>query len=82
MAGKSEITFVDRCMYDMTPDQDFIIDGHPEGSGVVIGTGFSGHGFKFGILIGRLLADAALSRTPEFPLDRFRIGRFAEAGNL
>jgi monomeric sarcosine oxidase len=82
MAGKSEIAFVDRCMYDMTPDQDFIIDMHPGGSGVVIGTGFSGHGFKFGILIGKLLADLALSRTPEFPLDRFRIDRFPKVGNL
>jgi monomeric sarcosine oxidase len=81
LAGKSEITFVDRCMYDRTPDQDFIIDVHPAGSGVVIGTGFSGHGFKFGILIGRLLADIALSRTPEFSLDRFRIDRFAKADN-
>jgi glycine/D-amino acid oxidase-like deaminating enzyme len=82
MAGKSEITFVDRCMYDMTPDQDFIIDVHPEGPGVVIGTGFSGHGFKFGVLIGQLLADLALSRPPEFPIDRFRLDRFAEAGSL
>jgi monomeric sarcosine oxidase len=82
MAGKSEITFVDRCMYDMTPDRDFIIDVHPGGPGVVIGTGFSGHGFKFGILIGKLLADVALSRTPEFPIERFRIDRFAKVGNL
>jgi glycine/D-amino acid oxidase-like deaminating enzyme len=49
---------------------------------VVIGTGFSGHGFKFGILIGRLLADLALSRAPEFPLDRFRIDRFVKVGDL
>jgi hypothetical protein len=36
----------------------------------------------FGILIGKLLADVALARAPEFPLDRFRLGRFATGDNL
>ncbi|MEO7002325.1 MAG: N-methyl-L-tryptophan oxidase [Ktedonobacterales bacterium] len=72
----SELALVDRCMYDMTPDEDFILDRHPGGAGVVIGSGFSGHGFKFGALIGELLAALALDETPEFPLDQFRLSRF------
>jgi len=72
-----ELALVDRCMYDMTPDEDFILDRHPGGAGVVIGSGFSGHGFKFGVLIGDLLASLALGEQPEFPLDSFRLSRFS-----
>jgi glycine/D-amino acid oxidase-like deaminating enzyme len=83
-AAAGRLALVDRCMYDMTPDEDFILDAHPGGNGVVIGSGFSGHGFKFGVLVGELLADLALGEPPEFPLDRFRLDRFAtvrEAGS-
>lgn len=48
------------CLYTMTPDSDFILDRHPVHQGVVIGAGFSGHGFKFAPAIGEHLADLAL----------------------
>lgn len=73
-----ELALVDRCMYDMTPDEDFILDRLPESERVVVGSGFSGHGFKFGVLIGELLAAVALGEEPMFPLDRFRLDRFAK----
>ncbi len=76
-AAEGATALVDRCMYDMTPDEDFILDQHPAGPGVLIGSGFSGHGFKFGVLIGELLAARALGEPPAFPLDRFRLARFA-----
>jgi sarcosine oxidase len=47
---------VSRCLYDMTADENFIVD---RVGPVVIGGGFSGHGFKFVPEIGRLLADLA-----------------------
>lgn len=78
-AAEAPLALVDRCMYDMTPDEDFILDAHPGGPGVLIGSGFSGHGFKFGILIGRILADLALGTPPPIPLDRFRLARFHTA---
>src|SRR5450755_364486 len=40
------------CMYSLTPDQHFIVDIHPEHSGLVLCGGFSGHGFKFAPVIG------------------------------
>ena len=67
-------------MYDDTADEDFILDYHPCGRGVVIASGFSGHGFKFGVLVGRLLSSLALDTEPEFPLNRFRLGRFTHDG--
>jgi monomeric sarcosine oxidase len=73
-----ELALVDRCMYDMTPDEDFILDRLPGRERIVVGSGFSGHGFKFGVLIGELLAAIALDEEPEFPLDRFRLARFMQ----
>jgi monomeric sarcosine oxidase len=75
-AAEAPLTQVDRCMYDVSPDEDFILDRHPGGAGIVIGSGFSGHGFKFGILIGELLAALARDEEPTIPLDRFRLARF------
>jgi sarcosine oxidase len=78
-AAALELTLVDRCMYDMTPDEDFILDRVPGAEGVIVGTGFSGHGFKFAPLIGELLASLALDQQPAFPLDTFRLNRFGPA---
>jgi sarcosine oxidase len=62
----------ERCVYDNTIDSDFIIDrlGH-----VVVGCGTSGHGFKFGPLLGELMADLATGTEPAFSLDRFAVRR-------
>jgi len=49
----------EHCLYTVSPDEDFIIDPHPENPRIAIGAGFSGHGFKFGPLTGRLLAELA-----------------------
>jgi sarcosine oxidase / L-pipecolate oxidase len=50
------------CMYSMTPDEDFVIDflGGEFGKDVVIGAGFSGHGFKMGPAVGSILAEMAM----------------------
>jgi glycine/D-amino acid oxidase-like deaminating enzyme len=64
------------CIYNNTPDDDFIIDWHPELEGVLIVTGFSGHGFKFGPLIGRISAELLLSGRTSYSIDRFRLSRF------
>ena len=63
---------VETCVYENTPDRDFVIDRRGR---VVVGTGFSGHGFKFAPLVGRLLADLALDRTPPFDLSLFSLDR-------
>ena len=78
-AAALELARVDRCMYDMTPDEDFILDRLPGAERVIVGSGFSGHGFKFGVLIGALLASLALDEAPAFPLERFSLSRFGQA---
>jgi len=47
---------LERCVYDNSPDTDFIVD---RTGNVVIGAGTSGHGFKFGPLLGEWLAGLA-----------------------
>jgi len=66
----------ERCVYDNTPDEDFIIDRI---GNVVIGCGTSGHGFKFGPLLGEWLAALAIGsgEGPDKRLrDRFAARRF------
>lgn len=52
----AEATSYETCLYTSTPTEDFVVTRHGP---VVVAAGFSGHGFKFTPLIGRLLADAA-----------------------
>lgn len=47
---------VERCVYDNSPEEDFIVGRI---GNVVIGSGTSGHGFKFGPLLGAWLATLA-----------------------
>lgn len=47
------------CMYTNTPDQHFVVGPHPEHANVIIGCGYSGHGFKFSSVMGELLVDLA-----------------------
>ncbi len=59
------------CLYDMTENSDFVIGTDPEHSEAIYGYGFSGHGFKFAPLVGKLLAELATDKPPSFELERF-----------
>ncbi|XP_070399841.1 peroxisomal sarcosine oxidase isoform X2 [Nothobranchius furzeri] len=67
---------VESCMYTLTPDCHFVLDYHPSHNNIVIGAGFSGHGFKFGPIIGKLLSELSLGEVPSYDLSPFTIGRF------
>lgn len=62
------------CLYTMTADQDFLLDR--EGP-IVVGGGGSGHAFKFGPLLGEILADLALGRETTIARERFALSRAA-----
>jgi monomeric sarcosine oxidase len=64
------------CIYNNTPDDDFIIDWHTEIENLLIVTGFSGHGFKFGPTIGRISSDLLISNRTSFNIERFSLSRF------
>ncbi|XP_063060925.1 peroxisomal sarcosine oxidase isoform X2 [Engraulis encrasicolus] len=67
---------MESCLYTTTPDSHFVLDRHPTHSNIVIGAGFSGHGFKFGPLIGKIMYQLSTGQVPSHDLRPFRISRF------
>lgn len=65
------------CIYAMTPDENFVIDRHPERPEITFAAGFSGHGFKFASVVGEILADLSLEGRTRHPVDFLRVDRFA-----
>jgi len=63
------------CLYTETLDEDFIIDTHPHSPVLLIAAGFSGHGFKFCALVGRIMSELALMGETAFDIHPFRIDR-------
>ena len=68
---------IDSCVYDVSPDEHFILDRLPADPRVMVATGLSGHGFKFGLLLGELLSSLLCDTQPVVPLERFGLARFA-----
>jgi N-methyl-L-tryptophan oxidase len=64
------------CKYEFTPDEDFIIDAHPEHDNVLLAGGFSGHGFKFASVVGEILADKIQKKNTGYDLQLFELDRF------
>jgi sarcosine oxidase len=64
------------CLYTMTADEDFVLDR--EGP-VVVGGGCSGQAFKFGPLLGEMLAGLALGQDTRTGHGRFSLRRPALA---
>ncbi|NWI24952.1 SOX oxidase, partial [Sula dactylatra] len=67
---------VETCLYTNTPDEDFILDRHPKFSNIVIGAGFSGHGFKLAPVVGKLLCELSLGEEPSHSTAPFAMTRF------
>jgi sarcosine oxidase len=53
-----------------------VIDRSPVDPRVILASPCSGHGFKFASVIGEVLADLALGKTPANDISRFQIDRF------
>jgi sarcosine oxidase len=63
------------CIYTRTPDEDFILDLHPEHPRIVVVSACSGHGFKFANVIGEIAADLATAGETAHDISRFRLDR-------
>jgi monomeric sarcosine oxidase len=72
----AELAHIDSCAYDVSPDEGFILDRIPGEPRVIFASGLSGHGFKFGLLLGEMLSSMVCDTQPPVPLDRFRLSRF------
>ncbi|MBU9808490.1 N-methyl-L-tryptophan oxidase [Rahnella sp. SL6] len=64
------------CTYDMTADEDFIIDTLPERENTLVISGLSGHGFKFASVLGEIVSLFGNNRPIPFDLTPFSLNRF------
>lgn len=64
------------CMYTLTPDENFVIDRHPEHQNLILCGGFSGHGFKFAPVIGEIAAALALDGESRYNVEFLSLRRF------
>ena len=76
--GKVKIRRMWAGMIDATPDAVPVIGEAEELPGFIYATGFSGHGFAFGPIAGKVLSELILDGQPSHDLHAFRPGRFAE----
>lgn len=65
-------------LIDVTPDAVPVISEVEAVPGLVLATGFSGHGFGIGPAAGRLAAEIATARTPLVDPAPFRFSRFTD----
>jgi sarcosine oxidase/L-pipecolate oxidase len=69
-------------MYNMSPNSDLLLDFHPDLPGLFLATAGSGHSFKYGSLIGKIVLDrldgvASDRWEPRFSFEAIRAAEFA-----
>ncbi|MFN3463460.1 MAG: FAD-dependent oxidoreductase [Terricaulis sp.] len=67
------------CQYENSSNGDFLIDRHPTSAGVYLLGGGSGHGFKHGPAVGRMMAELVVHGTA--PDQRFSLATKATVHN-
>lgn len=73
---------VKHCLYTNSADFHFILDRHPDHANVVLAAGFSGHGFKFGPVLGEILAARLFDEPPPVDTSLFGLERFHRPDTL
>ena len=63
--------------YEMSPDHNALVGAAADPDGLFYATGFSGHGFQQGPVVGEHLAELALGLAPTFDLSQLSVERFA-----
>jgi sarcosine oxidase/L-pipecolate oxidase len=68
-------------MYNLSTSNDFLLDFHPQMPGVFLATAGSGHGFKFGSILGRIVLDRLDGVADWRWSEQFSHASFAAAGS-
>jgi sarcosine oxidase subunit beta len=69
-------------VYDVTPDWNPVLGRLQDVPGLVVGYGFSGHGFKLSPAVGLVLAQCALEIATEVDINAYSLERFRTGGLL
>ena len=65
-------------LYNMSLDRQPIISNLDELEGFYLACGFSGHGFMFGPMTGKLISEIVLGEEPSFDITELSLNRFKE----
>lgn len=74
-AGAGPTLSLRTCIQSFSTDEDFVLGRVPGYDAVTVGTGFTGHGFKFASVMGEVLADFATDGTTDHDVAVHDIGR-------
>lgn len=76
--AKADILETWGCAIDVTPDAIPVISSVPSNPGLIIASGFSGHGFGIGPGAGHLVADLITANRPIVDLAPYRLSRISK----
>jgi len=68
------------CIYSNTPDLNFAVGRFGGDQRITLVSACSGHGFKFGSVMGEIAADLATDKRPEFDISFLSPDRFTTSG--
>ena len=71
--AEAPIDVTETCLYTVAPDEHFRLGPLPDRCDVIVASPCSGHGFKFSCLIGRILADLAVSGQTDIDITHWRL---------
>ena len=74
-AANGSINVGKTCLFTNTPDENFIIDKHPQHDHVAIAGGFSGHGYKFSSAVGEVLSELVTAGETKQDISLFKATR-------
>lgn len=69
-------------VYDVTPDWNPVLGRLEDVAGLIVGYGFSGHGFKLSPAVGKVLAQCALGMETDVDIAPYALERFRTGGLL
>jgi sarcosine oxidase len=78
--ARAPVAATETCLYTMAPGEEFLVGAWPGRGDVLVASACSGHGFKFGILVGEVLADLATGATPAAGTERWGASLSATVG--
>ncbi len=74
---QAELIQTEAYIYDVSQDENFILDHLPGDKRVTFATGLTGHAFKFGLLLGDMVSSMVCETEPVIPVERFQLTRFS-----
>ena len=74
--AKSLSPLAKTCIYTLSPDRHFMVGPLPENPNIFVGTGFSGHGFKFASVVGEILSQLVCDQPVNLNIEFLNLGRF------